>query len=90
MGMRTYWAGVQGRTGGGYASGGTSSFPVTGFPATAYLGNNRRYVGGGPQAQPSPMAGGIGSVMQYDPRHSLIVIVVLIAAGVWFWHLDNK
>ena len=90
MGMRTYWAGVQGRTGGSYASGGTSSFPVTGFPKTAYLGNNRRYVGGGPQGQPSPMAGGIGQALNYDPRQSLIVIVVLVAGWVLLWHLDNK
>ena len=92
MGMRTYWSGVTGRTatGGSYASGGTSSFPTTGFPATAYLGNNRRYEGGGPQSQPSPMAGGIGQAMNFDPKHALIIMVLLIGAGVYLWHLDNK
>src|SRR5258708_33440866 len=79
MGMRSYWAGAKGRTGGSYQSGGTSSFPVTGFPSTAYLGNNRRYMGGGPQSQPSPMARRLVERARYDPRHSLILIVALIA-----------
>lgn len=87
MGMRTYWAAQ--KTGGGYASGGTSSFPVTGFPQTAYLGNNRR-VGGGNQSQPSPISGGLGTAMNFDPRTSLITLVVIIAIGYTLWHLDNK
>ena len=82
MGMRT-------KTGGGYVSGGTSSFPTTGFPASAYLGNNRR-VGGGTQGQPSPMLGGLGQTTQYNPAHSLVTIGVLIVIGYFFWHLDNK
>lgn len=77
------------RTGGGYASGGTSSFPTTGFPASAYLGNNRR-VGGGVQGQPSPMAGGIGQALQFNPTHSLVVLIAIIIIGYWLWHLDNK
>lgn len=77
------------RTGGSYQSGATSSYPVTGFPATAYLGNMRR-VGGGQQSQPSPMAGGVGQSLQFNPTHSLIILVVLIAIGYFFWHLDNK
>lgn len=92
MGMRTYWSGVTGRqpTGGTYQSGGTSSFPTTGFPQTAYLGNNRRYTAGGPQGQPSPMSGGLGQVLQYDPRHAWLIIAVLVAIGVYLWYLDNK
>ena len=92
MGMRTYWSGVTSRaaTGGSYASGGTSSYPVTGFPRGAYLGNNRRYVGGGPQSQPSPMAGGIGQALNFDPRHALIIMVLIGAIGVYLWYLDNK
>jgi hypothetical protein len=92
MGMRTYWAGVTGRntTGGSYQSGGTSSFPTTGFPSSAYLGNNRRYVGGGVQGQPSPMAGGAGTATAFDPRHQLVFLVVIIALGVWLWYKDNK
>jgi hypothetical protein len=77
------------RTGGGYQSGGTASFPTTGFPASAYLGNNRR-VGGGSQGQPSPMAGGIASVLQYNPTHSLIIIVALVVIGYALWHADNR
>ncbi len=77
------------RTGGSYQSGGASSFPTTGFPASAYLGNSRR-VGGGSQGQPSPMLGGLGSVTQYNPQHALITIIVLIVIGYFFWHLDNK
>jgi hypothetical protein len=86
MGMRSQ---LNARTGGAYQSGGTSSFPVTGFPASAYLGNNRR-VGGGQQGQPSPMLGGLGQTMQYDPKHSLIIIVALVVVGYFLWHLDNK
>jgi hypothetical protein len=84
MGMMT-----QKRTGGGYQSGGTSSYPVTGFPASAYLGNNRR-VGGGQQSQPSPMLGGLGQALNYNPQHSLFIIVALVIIGYTLWHLDNK
>ena len=77
------------RAGGTYATG-TSSFPVTGFPASAYLGNNRRVGGGSNQSQPSPMAGGLGSALQYNPQHSLIILIVLIALGYFLWHLDNR
>ena len=92
MGMRTYWAGIQGRssTGGSYKSGGTASFPITGFPASAYLGNNRRYTSGGIQSQPSPMSGGIGNAISFDPRHQLVFLAILVAGGYWVWHMDNK
>jgi hypothetical protein len=81
--------GMRDRATGGYQSGGTSSFPVTGFPASAYLGNNRR-VGGGSQGQPSPMAGGIGQALQFNPTHSLVVLIVIIAVGYTLWHVDNR
>ena len=86
MGMRTQ---MSSRTGGSYVSGATSSYPVTGFPGSAYLGNNRR-VGGSQQSQPSPMAGGIGQSTAYNPQHALLTIVVLIVGGVLLWHLDNR
>lgn len=73
----------------GYQSGGTSSFPVTGFPASAYTGNNRRYVGGGKSSQPSSIAG-LSNVPSYNPQHLLITVAVLIAVGYLAWHLDNK
>lgn len=77
------------RAGGTYSTG-TASFPVTGFPASAYLGNNRRVGGGSNQSQPSPMAGGLGSALSYNPQHSLMVIVGLVVVGYFLWHLDNK
>lgn len=77
------------RTGGSYVSGGTASFPTTGFPASAYIGNNRR-VGGGQQSQPSPMAGGLASVLTYNPTHSLMIIVALVLVGYTLWHIDNR
>lgn len=73
----------------GYQSGGTSSYPVTGFPASAYLGNNRRYVGGGKSSQPTSIAG-LSNVPMYDPKHLLIVVVGLVVIGAVLWHLDNK
>lgn len=88
MGMRSQLL-AKGNNQDGYKSGGTSSFPVTGFPASAYLGNNRR-AGGGKQGQPSPAAGGLGSAGQYDPKHVLITLAVLIAVGYFLWHLDNR
>lgn len=83
MGMRSA------RTGGTYSTG-TSSFPVTGFPASAYTGNNARYASGGPQGQPSPLAGGIGSTMQLDNRQTIFLTAILIFGGYFLWHLDNK
>ena len=73
----------------GYQSGGTSSFPTTGFPQSAYQGNNRRYVGGGKTSQPTSIAG-LSNVPLYDPKHLLIVVVGLVIAGAVLWHLDNK
>ena len=84
MGMRSNV-----KTGGAYQSGATASYPTTGFPRSAYLGNNRR-VGGGQQSQPSPMAGGIGQTLTYNPQHSLIILLVLVFVGYTLWHLDNK
>lgn len=79
----------RGGQGAGYATG-TSSFPVTGFPSSAYTGNNSRYSSGGPQGQPSPMAGAIGSTLQLDNRQVIIIMAVLIIVGYGAWHLDNK
>lgn len=73
----------------GYRSGGTSSFPVTGFPKSAYLGNNRRMVGGGKTSQPTSI-GGLSNVPAYDPKHLLITVAVLVVVGYALWHLDNK
>jgi hypothetical protein len=71
-----------------YASGGTSSYPVTGFPASAYLGNNRR-VGGGYQASPSAVSSALGNVTQLSNIHLIIVAAVIILLGAGLWHLDN-
>jgi hypothetical protein len=73
----------------GYQSGGTSSFPVTGFPASAYTGNNRRMVGGGKTSQPTSIAG-LTNVPTYDPKHLLLTVAVLVVVGYTLWHLDNK
>ena len=73
----------------GYQSGGTSNYPVTGFPQSAYLGNNRRAVGGGKSSQPSSI-GGLSNVPAYNPKHLLLTVAVLIVVGYWLWHLDNK
>ena len=73
----------------GYASGGTSSFPVTGFPASAYLGNNRR-VAGGKQASPSAVSSALGSVQNLDSKHVIIVLAVIGIGGYVLWHLDNR
>lgn len=101
MGMRTglfgYTSGAQpgasvrsaGAGNAGYASGGTSSFPVTGFPSSAYLGNNRR-VQGSASASPSAVSGALGNIQQLDPKHLVIVLGVVIVAGYALWHLDNK
>ncbi len=101
MGMRT---GIYGGSSGGvqgvpvrsagsgnaaFASGGTSSFPVTGFPMSAYLGNNRR-VGGGYQASPSAVSSALGNIQQLDTKHVLIVMGVIVIIGLWAWHQDNK
>lgn len=84
MGMRSQAANRQN----GYQSGGTSSFPMTGFPASAYRGNNRA-AGGGNQGQPSTFSG-ITNVQQYASEHLWITVGVLIGLGYLFWHLDNR
>ncbi len=73
----------------GYSSGGTSSFPVTGFPASAYLGNNRR-VAGGYQASPSAISSALGNVTQFSSQHVIIVLGVIAVLGYSLWHLDNR
>lgn len=88
MGMMSQLQAKRNGSTGTYQSGGTSSFPVTGFPASAYLGNNRR-AGSGKQGQPSSMSG-IANVAQYNPQHVLLTVAVLIAIGYFFWHLDNR
>lgn len=86
-------AGAQVRSAGasnaGYASGGTSSFPVTGFPASAYLGNNRR-VAGSYQASPSAVSSALGNITQLDNKHVIIVLAVIAIGGYLLWHMDNK
>lgn len=72
----------------GYASGGTSSFPVTGFPSSAYLGNNRR-VAGGYQASPSAVSSALGNITQLNSTHIILWAAVIIVAGAGLWHLDN-
>lgn len=100
MGMRTgLYGGAKGmpssasvKTAGsanaGYASGGTSSYPVTGFPASAYLGNNRR-VAGGYQAAPSAVSSALGNITQLSSTQLIIVAAVVILLGAGLWHLDN-
>lgn len=73
----------------GYASGGTSSYPVTGFPASAYLGNNRR-VAGGYQSSPSAISSALGNVTQLDNKQVIIVLAVFGIGGYFLWHMDNK
>jgi hypothetical protein len=101
MGMRTGLYGdnsgrVQGmpvKTAGsgnaGYSSGGTSSFPVTGFPSSAYLGNTRR-VAGSYQASPSAVSSALGNIQQLDSKHVIIVLGAAVVIGYVVWHLDNK
>jgi hypothetical protein len=84
MGMRTQLAAKQLE-----GTQGTSSYPVTGMPATAYLGNNRR-VGGGNQSRPSAIAGGLGSVSNFNQNHLLITLGGIVLIGFIAWHLDNK
>jgi hypothetical protein len=101
MGMRSgLYGGASGVGGGssvrsagagnaGYSSGGTSSYPVTGFPASAYLGNNRR-VAGGYQSSPSAISSALGNVTQFSSQHIIIVLAVIAVVGYTLWHLDNK
>lgn len=69
---------------------GTSSFPVTGFPLSAYRGANMG-AGGGVQGQPSPLAGAFSNnAVQLDPKHLVLVVAVIIVVGYTAWHLDNR
>jgi len=90
MGMRTgnqYAVRSAGSAGAAYSTG-TSSYPVTGFPASAYLGNNRRLASGKQSQQPNTMAA-LGNVASFDPLHLVIVLGILIVVGYGLWHLDN-
>lgn len=70
---------------------GTSSYPVTGFPMSAYRGNNSLGSPGGVQGQPSTLAGMFSNnAVQLDNVHVLIVLGVLMVLGYTLWHLDNK
>jgi hypothetical protein len=70
---------------------GTSSFPVTGFPISAYRGNNSLGAPGGVQGQPSTLAGMFSNnAVQLDNMHVIIVLAVLAGIGYFLWHLDNK
>jgi hypothetical protein len=71
------------------SSTGTASFPVTGFPKSAYLGNNRA-AGGGSQGRANPVGAQLGSTANYSSTHLLVTLAVLIAVGYLLWHLDNK
>ena len=73
----------------GYASGGTSSFPVTGFPSSAYLGNNRR-VAGSYQASPSAVSSALGNIQQLNNTHVILVLGAIALVGYGLWHMDNK
>lgn len=69
---------------------GTASYPVTGFPISAYRGNNSLGVPGGVQGQPSTLAGAFSNnAVQLDNLHVIIFLAALIAVGYFFWHLDN-
>lgn len=70
---------------------GTSSFPVTGFPISAYRGNNSLGSPGGVQGQPSTLAGAFSNnAVQLSNVQVLGVLAVLILVGYGLWHLDNK
>lgn len=90
MGMMSQLAARSGNNQDGYVSGATAAYPTTGIPASSYLGNNRRSVGGGNATR----VGGVTQFNQntnlYNPQHMLIVAVVLVVLGVVFWHFDNK
>ena len=69
---------------------GTASFPVTGFPTSAYRGNNK-WIGGGVQSQPSTLAGAFSNnAVAVDPKHEAIVIGALILVGVFVWYHAEK
>ncbi len=70
-------------------TGHTASYPVTAFPATAYLGNNRR-VGGGNQSRPSPIGGAIGNATNFNPQHVVLTLGAIVLVGFIAWHIDNK
>lgn len=70
---------------------GTSSYPVTGFPISAYRGNNSLGAPGGVQGQPSSLAGAFSNnAVQLSNVQVLAVLAVMIFIGYFLWHLDNK
>ena len=69
---------------------GTASYPVTGFPASAYRGNNK-WSGGGVQGQPSTLTSAFTmNAAQINPKTLAIVLGVLVVVGYGLWHIDNK
>lgn len=69
---------------------GTSSYPVTGFPLSAYRGANLSG-GGGVQGQPSTIAGAFSNnAVQLDNKTLVIVVAIVVVVGYTAWHLDNK
>jgi len=69
---------------------GTASYPVTGFPTSAYRGSNK-WAGGGTQSQPSAMAGAFSNnAVAVDPKHEAIVIGALIVIGVGLFFYAEK
>jgi hypothetical protein len=69
---------------------GTAAYPVTGFPTSAYRGNNK-WAGGGVQSQPSPLASAFqNNATQLDSIHFAIVLGVIVVLGYAFHHMDEK
>ena len=69
---------------------GTAAYPVTGFPTSAYRGNNK-WAGGGVQSQPSPLASAFqNNATQLDPIHFALVLGVIVVLGYAFHHMDEK
>lgn len=78
-----------GAAGGAYSIG-TASYPVTGFPTSAYRGSNK-WAGGGVQSQPSSLAGAFSNnAVALDPKHEAIIIGLLILVGVGAWYYAEK
>lgn len=69
---------------------GTASYPVTGFPTSAYRGSNK-WAGGGTQSQPSSLAGAFSNnAVQLDNKHVAIIagLLVLVGFGL-FYHAEK-
>ncbi len=78
-----------GSAGGAYSIG-TASYPVTGFPTSAYRGSNK-WAGGGVQSQPSTLAGAFSNnAIALDPKHILIAAAVIIVVGYGVFHIVER